>query len=287
MKQIAESACFGGRQYRFEHHSITLACLMRFSIYLPPLPTETGQGPGMTRLPVLYWLSGLSCTDENFIQKAGAQRLAAELGMILVAPDTSPRGEGVADDPGQAYDLGLGAGFYINASETPWAANYRMFDYVAEELPALVCRHFPVDPERQSVSGHSMGGHGALVLALRKPACFRSVSAFAPICAPASCPWGRKAFTAYLGTDESAWQQYDATRLMSGISEFTLPLLIDQGDADPFLQEQLQPELLLAAARQNGVSIDYRLRPGYDHSYFYIASFIAEHLQFHFAALTA
>lgn len=258
---------------------------MRFSIYLPPQVAVAESGQSSARFPVLYWLSGLGCTDENFIQKAGAQRLAAELGMILVAPDTSPRGDGVADDPAQAYDLGLGAGFYINATEAPWAANYRMFDYIADELPTLICRHFPVDPQRQSVSGHSMGGHGALVLALRKPGYFRSVSAFAPICAPSRCPWGRKAFTAYLGADESNWRQYDATELMRNSTGFALPLLIDQGDSDPFLQEQLQPELLLTAARHKGISIDYRLRSGYDHSYFYIASFMAEHLQFHSVAL--
>ena len=275
-ERIEHRACAGGWQDVYEHASTTLGCMMRFAVYLPP---QAGHGP----CPVLYWLSGLTCTEQNFITKAGAQRYAAEHGIILVAPDTSPRGDGVADAEG--YDLGQGAGFYLNATRSPWAANYRMYDYVVEELPALVEASFPVTGAR-AVSGHSMGGHGALVVALRNPGRYRSVSAFSPIVAPSQVPWGEKAFSNYLGEDREAWKRYDATELVKGARE-KLPLLIDQGDADEFLQGQLRPELLQAAAAAAGHPLQLRLRPGYDHSYYFIASFIGEHIAHHAAALRA
>jgi S-formylglutathione hydrolase len=232
---------------------------------------------------VLYWLSGLTCTEQNFITKAGAQRYAAEHGIILVAPDTSPRGEGVADDP--AYDLGQGAGFYINATQAPWSTHYRMYDYVVEELPALVEAHFPANAVR-AISGHSMGGHGALVIALKNPGRYRSVSAFAPIAAPSRVPWGEKAFTAYLGDDPEAWKAWDAVELVRDAQE-RLPLLIDQGDADEFLSTQLRPERLREACAEAGHPLDLRLQPGYDHSYYFIASFIDEHVAHHARAMRA
>jgi S-formylglutathione hydrolase len=244
---------------------------MRFAIYLPP-QTANGQ-----KVPVLYWLSGLTCTDENFMQKAGAQRIAAELGVAIVAPDTSPRGADVADDDG--YDLGQGAGFYINATQSPWSRHYHMYDYVLKELPRLIETTFPVS-NRRSITGHSMGGHGALVLALRNPEQFQSVSAFSPISAPINCPWGQKAFTAYLGTDTTEWAVYDASLLMRKSTHFT-PALVDQGDADPFLQEQLKPETLEAAAMISGYPLLLNHRDGYNHSYDFIASFIEDHLRFH------
>lgn len=247
---------------------------MRFAIYLPP-QAQAG------KLPVLYWLSGLTCNEQNFITKAGAQRYAAEHGVILVAPDTSPRGDGVADDDG--YDLGQGAGFYLDATREPWAAHYRMHDYVVDELPALVEAHFPATHAR-GISGHSMGGHGALVAALRNPGRYRSVSAFSPIVAPMQVPWGQKAFTAYLGEDRAAWAQWDATELVRGAAE-KLPLLVDQGDADEFLASQLKPELLRAACEAAGHPLELRMQPGYDHSYYFIASFIGEHIAHHARAL--
>jgi S-formylglutathione hydrolase len=247
---------------------------MRFAIYLPP---QAADGP----VPVLYWLSGLTCNEQNFITKAGAQRYAAEHGIALVCPDTSPRGDGVADAEG--YDLGQGAGFYVNATQAPWAAHYRMHDYVVDELPALVEAHFPVTDAR-AISGHSMGGHGALVLALRNPGRYRSVSAFSPIVAPSRVPWGQKAFAAYLGEDRDAWDAYDATVLVASASE-RLPILVDQGDADEFLAGQLQPWRLQAAADATGHPLTLRMQPGYDHSYYFIASFIGEHIAHHAAAL--
>ena len=249
---------------------------MRFAVYLPPQAQAQ-------RLPVLYWLSGLTCTEQNFIGKAGAQRYAAEHGLILVAPDTSPRGEGVADDA--AYDLGQGAGFYLNATREPWATHYRMYDYVVDELPALVEAHFPATQAR-AVSGHSMGGHGALVVALKNPGRYRSVSAFSPIVAPMRVPWGEKAFSAYLGDDRAAWAHWDATELVGNAME-KLPLLIDQGDADEFLAMQLQPELLRNACESAGHPLTLRMQPGYDHSYYFIASFVGEHVAYHAKALRA
>ena len=272
MELLDEHRCFSGQQQRWRHDSSVLNCSMTFSIFLPP--TAAAVPP-----PVVYWLSGLTCNDENFTTKAGAQRVAAELGIALVMPDTSPRGDDVADADG--YDLGKGAGFYLNASVAPWAAHYRMYDYIRDELPALVQQHFGVS-DRASISGHSMGGHGALILALKNPGRFRSVSAFAPIVNPVNVPWGRKAFSAYLGDDESAWKEWDSCELLKRVGkEAQLPTLIDQGDADNFLKEQLQPERLEAVAQETDWPLTLRRQPGYDHSYYFIASFIEDHLRFH------
>ena len=276
MERIEHRACFGAWQDVYRHRSAALDCEMNFAIYLPP---QAEHGP----VPVLYWLSGLTCTEQNFITKAGAQRHATEHGIAIVAPDTSPRGDDVADAEG--YDLGKGAGFYVDATQAPWAAHYRMHDYVANELPALVEANFPVTDAR-AISGHSMGGHGALVVALRNPDRYRSVSAFSPIVAPSQAPWGRKAFAAYLGEDEEAWKRYDATELVATATD-KLPLLVDQGGADEFLGEQLKPDLLRAACDAAGHPLRLRMRPGYDHSYYFIASFIGEHIAHHAAALKA
>ena len=281
LEKIATVRCFGGEQRRYQHTSSTLSCVMRFSVFVPPAALqEDFRGT----LPVLYWLSGLTCNDENFVQKAGAQRIAAELGLIVVTPDTSPRGEGVAAAPDGAWDLGLSAGFYLNATQAPWSTHYRMYDYIVDELPGVIEAALPVKAGARAISGHSMGGHGALVIALRNPERFRSVSAFAPISSPVDCPWGKKAFSEYLGAEHAAWLQYDATALVARATA-TLPLLYDQGDADQYLTEQLQPERFLAAAAQAGFPVDYRVRPGYDHGYCYIATFIEEHLRFHAAHL--
>ncbi len=274
MERIESHACFGGRQEVWAHHSETLGCDMKFAVYLPPQAATQ-------RLPVLYWLSGLTCTEQNFITKAGAQRYAAEHGLILVAPDTSPRGDDVADAEG--YDLGKGAGFYLNATQAPWSAHYRMHDYIVQELPALIEAQFPTTDAR-SISGHSMGGHGALVLALRNPGRYRSVSAFSPIVAPSQVPWGRKAFTAYLGEETAAWAQWDASVLVAQASE-RLPLLVDQGLDDEFLEGQLQPQRLQAACEAVGHPLTLRLQPGHDHSYYFIGSFIGEHIAHHAKAL--
>ncbi len=273
MELLGENKCFGGRQLRCSHRSAVLDCEMTFSIFLPP---QAAAGS----VPVVYWLSGLTCTDVNFVTKAGAQRYAAELGLALVAPETSPRGEDVPDDPAGAYDFGLGAGFYLNATEQPWQHHYRMYDYIRDELPRLIEQAFPVDASRVGISGHSMGGHGALVLALRNPGRFGSVTAFAPICSPMNCPWGEKALGGYLGPDRETWRQYDSTVLLAASGE-RLPVLVDQGDADNFLAEQLQIHLLEQASAAAGYPMTIRLQPGYDHSYFFIASFIGEHLAFH------
>ena len=277
MERVEQHACFGGRQEVWSHASATLGCQMRFAIYLPP---QAQAGP----CPVLYWLSGLTCTEQNFVTKAGAQRYAAEHGLILVAPDTSPRGEGVADDP-KSYDLGQGAGFYVNATEAPWAPHYRMHDYVVQELPDLIEAHFPASKAR-SISGHSMGGHGALVCALKHPGRYRSVSAFSPIVAPSQVPWGEKALGAYLGADRAAWQAWDACALVRTATE-RLPLLIDQGEADEFLPVQLKPHLLKQACEAVGHPLQLRMQPGYDHSYYFIATFIGEHLAHHARELHA
>ncbi|MEM9624572.1 MAG: S-formylglutathione hydrolase [Pseudomonadota bacterium] len=273
MQLIAENRCFGGRQLRYQHASNVLACDMNFSVFLPA-QADTG------KVPVLYWLSGLTCSDENFVTKAGAQRYAAEHGLAIVAPDTSPRGEGVPDDPDGAWDFGLGAGFYVNATQAPWAENYRMYDYVVEELPSLIAEALPVDHTRVAISGHSMGGHGALTIALRNPGRYRSVSAFAPICSPLNCPWGEKALGNYLGPDRSQWLMYDSCELLSQADK-KLPMLVDQGEADDFLYGQLKPDLLAEAARQADYPLQLRMHPGYDHSYFFITSFIEEHIAFH------
>ncbi|KFF63034.1 S-formylglutathione hydrolase [Pectobacterium brasiliense] len=270
LELLEEHRMFGGWQQRYRHVSETLNTAMTFSIYLPPTQDDTPP-------PVLYWLSGLTCNDENFTTKAGAQRVASELGLVLVMPDTSPRGDGVADDAG--YDLGQGAGFYVNATQAPWAAHYRMYDYISSELPALIQQHFNVN-RRQSISGHSMGGHGALMLALRNPDQFQSASAFAPIVNPSQVPWGRKALTAYLGEDETQWLQYDSCYLLAN-SQKKLPMLVDQGDCDQFLPDQLQPAKLEELASQYDWPLTLRTQSGYDHSYFFIASFIEDHLRFH------
>ena len=274
MQRIETHACFGGQQDVWSHPSTELGCEMRFGVYLPPQAARQA-------CPVLYWLSGLTCNEQNFIAKAGAQRYAAHHGVILVAPDTSPRGAGVADADG--YDLGIGAGFYVNATQAPWSRHYRMYDYVVDELPALVDAHFPTTTAR-AISGHSMGGHGALVIALKNPGRYRSVSAFAPIAAPSQVPWGEKAFAAYLGEDRDAWRQWDAVELLAAAGE-RLPLLVDQGDGDEFLATQLRPGLLQEACTRAGHPLRLRLQPGYDHSYYFIASFIGDHLAHHARAL--
>lgn len=271
IENLSVNKSFGGWNKQYSHDSTILNCTMRFAIYLPP------QASSDSKVPVLYWLSGLTCTDENFMHKAGAQRIAAELGIAIVAPDTSPRGEGVANADG--YDLGQGAGFYVNATQLPWSSHYRMYDYVVDELPQLIESNFPVTKKR-AISGHSMGGHGALTIALRNTNRYCSVSAFSPISNPMNCPWGQKAFSAYLGEDRETWRQYDASELMREATQF-VPALVDQGDADNFLIEQLMPETLTAAAKASGYPLDLRFHKGYDHSYFFIASFIEEHLRFH------
>ena len=275
MEALKQHQVHGGTLRYLRHDSAVTGTPMTLSVFTPP-----GEGP----FPVLIWLSGLTCTEDNFTTKAGAYAVAAEHGVIIVAPDTSPRGEGVADDP--AYDLGQGAGFYVDATQPPWAPHFRMESYVVEELIGLVDAEFPTTKAR-SISGHSMGGHGALTLALRHPHLFRSVSAFAPIASPTRCPWGEKAFTAYLGPDRAVWEAHDAARLIeSGVGEGCYDdILIDQGDADPFLAEQLKPELLVAAGAAAGQKISLRMQPGYDHSYFFMASFIADHVAFHAARL--
>ncbi|WP_225764873.1 S-formylglutathione hydrolase [Stenotrophomonas sp. Marseille-Q4652] len=275
-ERIEHRACFGGWQDVYRHRSEVLGCDMTVGVYFPP---QAQQGP----CPVLYWLSGLTCTEQNFITKAGAQRYAAEHGIILVAPDTSPRGEQVADAEG--YDLGKGAGFYVNATRKPWAPHYRMYDYIVDELPAWV-EADPAASQVRGIAGHSMGGHGALTIALRNPDRYRSVSAFSPIVAPSQVPWGQKAFTAYLGEDRQAWLDHDAVELVRrGGSK--LPLLVDQGDADEFLETQLRPQLLQEAADAAGHPLTLRLQPGYDHSYYFIASFIGEHIAHHARAFAA
>ncbi|MGI9384880.1 MAG: S-formylglutathione hydrolase [Methyloligellaceae bacterium] len=279
LTQLSENKCFGGRQLRLTHPSEACGCTMTFAVYLPPA-AETGN------VPALYWLSGLTCTDENFVTKAGAQQFAAEHGVAVIAPDTSPRGEGVPDDPDGAYDFGLAAGFYVNATESPWAEHYRMYDYVVDELPALINANFPVDADRTSIFGHSMGGHGALTIALRNPGRYKSVSAFAPITAPSPCPWGHKALGGYLGPDKDSWSQHDACALIATAEE-RLPLLVDQGDADQFLAEQLKPELLEAACNAHGHPLTLRMQPGYDHSYFFMATFMGDHVRHHAEALAS
>ncbi|HLD64633.1 MAG TPA: S-formylglutathione hydrolase [Pseudomonas sp.] len=277
LENIACQKSFGGWHKRYRHRSSVLGCDMLFAVYLPP---QAEQG---AKLPVLYWLSGLTCSDENFMHKAGAMRLAAELGLVLVAPDTSPRGPEVPDDPDGAWDFGLGAGFYLNATEQPWARHYQMHDYVVQELPALIEANFPVS-DRRGISGHSMGGHGALVCALRNPGRYQSLSAFAPIVNPMDCPWGQKAFGRYLGEDRSRWREWDACSLLAN-AQAPLPMLVDQGDRDDFLASQLKPEALVAVAKAAGHALTLRLQPGYDHSYFFIASFIDDHLRHHAAVL--
>ncbi|HEX4857221.1 MAG TPA: S-formylglutathione hydrolase [Limnobacter sp.] len=273
MKLLSSIQCFDGLQNQYEHVSTVLNCNMQFSIYLPP-KAVTGQ-----RVPVLYWLSGLTCTDQNFATKAGAQRVASELGMAVVMPDTSPRGEDVPDDADKAYDFGLGAGFYVNATQAPWNQHYHMYSYILDELPGLLEAELPVS-EQRAISGHSMGGHGALTIALNNPERYQSVSAFAPIVSPSQCPWGQKALGLYLGRDEAAWKKYDTVALIEhGAAQ--MPMLIDQGLADNFLQTQLKTQLLESAFGRTGYTASLRYHPGYDHSYYFIATFIEDHLRFH------
>lgn len=276
IETIAEHRCFGGTQGYYRHDSSETGTPMRFAVFVPP------QAASETR-PVLYFLSGLTCTEENFTVKSGAQRRAAELGLVLVMPDTSPRG---TDLPGEhdTYDFGSGAGFYVDATEAPWSVNYRMYSYVTRELPALVAENFPVDEARTGVFGHSMGGHGALVAALRNPGVFRSVSALAPIASPMNCPWGEKAFGGYLGPARESWRSYDACALIED-GHRASSILVDQGLDDQFLDSQLFPERLEAACKAARISLRLRLQSGYDHSYFFIASFVADHLDWHAARL--
>ena len=280
LQLISSSKMFGGWYKRYSHFSSSTDCTMTFSIYLPP-QVENGD-----KLPVFYWLSGLTCTDENFMQKAGAQRTAAELGIVLVAPDTSPRGDDVADDENGEYDLGLGAGFYVNAMQEPWKSHYQMYDYIIKELPDLIEENFSVSTAR-SISGHSMGGHGALSIGLKNPQRYRAISAFSPITNPVDSPWGKKAFMAYLGPDKDSWQAYDSCALIQQSTvDSQIPILIDQGDSDDYLEDQLKPQHLMQAADQASYPVQLRMQKGYDHSYFFIASFIEDHLRFHADFLT-
>ncbi|WP_162048411.1 S-formylglutathione hydrolase [Vibrio taketomensis] len=271
IENLSQAKVFGGWHKQYSHQATSLNCAMRFAIFLPPNATPSNP------VPAVYWLSGLTCTDENFMQKAGAFRVAAELGVAIIAPDTSPRGENVADDDN--YDLGQGAGFYVNATQAPWSKHYHMYDYIVEELPQLIEANFPVSGVK-SIFGHSMGGHGALVIGLKNSANYRSISAFSPISNPRHCPWGQKAFGAYLGNSIEDWKQYDASELLKQ-GRSPLPILVDQGDADSFLHEQLKPEALVNAAQMHDSDLTLRMQPGYDHSYYFISSFIEEHLRFH------
>lgn len=273
----AENRCFNGRQIQIAYASDVCKCEMTTSVFLPAQAESQ-------RVPVIWWLSGLTCTDQNFVTKAGAQRYAAEHGVAVVAPDTSPRGDGVPDDPAGAYDFGLGAGFYVNATQAPFNKHYHMYDFIVDELPNVVGSNFAVDMNRQAISGHSMGGHGALTIALSNPGRFKSVSAFSPIVSPMNCPWGHKALGGYLGDDRQAWAAHDACALVAKAEE-KLPLLVDQGEADDFLKEQLKPELLEQACEQAGHPLTLRMQPGYDHSYYFIASFIGDHITWHAKAL--
>lgn len=277
METISNIRSFSGQQLQIRHQSNTTNCEMTFSIFLPPQAESRA-------VPVLYWLSGLTCTDQNFVTKAGAQKLAAELGLAMVCPDTSPRGKRVPDDPEGAWDFGLGAGFYVNATQAPWAEHYQMHDYVVHELPSLIEQHFSVS-ERRCISGHSMGGHGALTIALQHPERFTSVSAFSPIVSPSNCPWGQKAFGLYLGDEQSDWANYDACEVVK-TSQTKLPILVDQGTDDGFLKEQLKTELLVAASEDANYPVNVRFQEGYDHSYFFVSSFIDEHIEFHAQHLT-
>jgi S-formylglutathione hydrolase len=276
MKTISEHKCFGGVQGYYSHASKEIGLEMKFSVFQPP-QAKSG------KVPVLYYLAGLTCTEETFAIKAGAQRIAAELGLMLVAPDTSPRGANV---PGEtdSWDFGVGAGFYVDATREPWATHYRMYSYITVELPALIAGKFPADADRQGIFGHSMGGHGALVCALRNPGQYKSLSAFAPIAAPMRCPWGKKAFKGYLGDDHAAWQEYDASELVTR-ARFAGPILVDQGLADKFLADQLYPEVFEAACRDAGQPLTLRRQEGYDHGYFFISTFMEDHLRHHAAQL--
>lgn len=273
MDTLSTNRAHGGTQGVYRHASAATGTDMTFSVYVPP------HAPGTT-LPVVWYLSGLTCTHANVTDKGEYRRACAKLGLVLVAPDTSPRGDGVPDDPDGAYDFGLGAGFYVDATQAPFDRQYRMWTYVTEELPALVAAHFPVDMTRQGIMGHSMGGHGALTIGLRHPDRFRAVSAFAPIVAPSQVPWGKKALGGYLGDDAAAWRRHDAVALIEDGARVSA-LLVDQGEADQFLEEQLQPERLATACADAGIDLTLRMQPGYDHSYYFIGTFMADHLRWH------
>ncbi len=272
LQYMSQNKVAAGWHKQYQHDAKTVNCTMKFAIFLPPNASESN------RVPVLYWLSGLTCDDQNFMQKAGAFKKAAELGIAIVCADTSPRGEGVADDENGDYDLGLGAGFYVNATQAPWNTHYQMYDCITQELPTLIESHFPVTAKK-SISGHSMGGHGALVIGLKHQDAYHSISAFSPICNPINSPWGKKAFASYLGDKQIDWRAYDACELIK--EGCRLPILVDQGEADQFLEEQLKPELLIKAANVNNADLLLRMQAGYDHSYFFISSFIDDHLDFH------
>jgi len=273
---ISETAAFGGMQGYYSHTSDVLGCTMRFSVFTPP-QAKTG------KVPVLWYLSGLTCTEDNATVKAGFQRVAAELGLMVICPDTSPRGENVPND--EAYDMGQGAGFYVDATQAPWAEHFQMHSYVTKELPTLITAEFSADMARQGITGHSMGGHGALTIALKTRGTYKSVSAFAPIVSPINCPWGEKALTGYIGSDRTVWENYDACALMEKHGPLESEILIDQGLADTFLESQLKPELFETACDKAGQRLNLRRQPGYDHSYFFISTFIEDHLNHHAAIL--
>ena len=281
IETLSETGCFGGRIGFYKHRSAVNNCDMRFSVFVPP---------GVTgKLPVLTFLSGLTCTEENFMVKSGAQRVAAKLGLMLVSPDTSPRGDDVPDDPDKDYDFGLAAGFYLNATQEPWSRHYHMYDYITQELPQFVFDNFPGDPDRHGLTGHSMGGHGALTIGLRNPDMYRSLSAFAPISTTLHSPWGQKALGYYLGDNRSTWEDYDACEVARRSGDVTKydRILVDQGADDPWLEEQLRTDLLEAACKESGLPLDLRMHEGYDHGYYFISTFIEEHLNFHAERLGA
>ena len=276
LETISETNCFGGRIGFYRHASKVNDCNMQFSVFVPPQAADGN-------VPVVTFLSGLTCTEENFMVKSGAQRVAAELGLMLVSPDTSPRGDTVPDDPDDDYDFGLAAGFYLNATQEPWSRHYHMYDYVTEELQDAVFDNFPGDRDRHGLTGHSMGGHGALIIGLKNPDLYRSISAFAPICTTLHSPWGQKALGYYLGEDTSSWHEFDACEVARNVADTSRwsRILVDQGAADPWLQEQLKPELLQAACKESGLPLDLRMHEDYDHGYYFISTFIEEHLRFH------
>jgi len=276
LETISETNCFGGRIGFYRHASKVNDCNMQFSVFVPPQAADGN-------VPVVTFLSGLTCTEENFMVKSGAQRVAAELGLMLVSPDTSPRGDTVPDDPDDDYDFGLAAGFYLNATQKPWSRHYHMYDYVTEELQDAVFDNFPGDRDRHGLTGHSMGGHGALIIGLKNPDLFRSISAFAPICTTLHSPWGKKALGYYLGEDTSSWHEFDACEVARNVADTSRwsRILVDQGAADPWLQAQLKPELLEAACKESGLPLDLRMHENYDHGYYFISTFIEEHLRFH------
>ena len=281
IETISEHACFGGKVGFYRHASTVNNCNMQFSVYVPPQAQDRS-------VPVVTFLSGLTCTEETFMIKSGAQRVAAKLGLMLVAPDTSPRGADVPDDPDGAYDFGLAAGFYLNATEAPWSEHYHMYDYVTRELQDAVFGSFPGDRSRQGITGHSMGGHGALTVGLKNPDIYKSVSAFAPICSPINCPWGQKALRNYLGNDQSTWGEYDSAEVVRNLEALPAEkILIDQGLADQFLQQELHPHLFKAACEERGVLLELRQHDGYDHGYYFISTFIEDHLRFHSDILRA